>query len=138
MLQANRNAAFDQYCAIARKRQPLIDKIESLESKLNQCGKPETESFDDLKRRKMCNYKAMCVIFFSVLMLFVFGFFAILIIIIDFVKEGTSSLGYHTLLIVSGIVVVLSLSYNFASKVANGYEKLTVKMDRYESKNCVN
>ncbi|KAI1703075.1 hypothetical protein DdX_15134 [Ditylenchus destructor] len=124
IIQADRNAAYDQYCAIARKRQPLIYKLESLESKLNQCGKPETESFDDLKRRTKCYYKAMSVISFSVLMLFSVGFLiiiaAILIIIIDFVKEGTSSLGYHTLLIVSGIVVVLSLSYYFASKVANG------------------
>ncbi|KAI1700117.1 hypothetical protein Ddc_18227 [Ditylenchus destructor] len=37
-IQADRNAIFDQYCAIAQKRQPIIDKIESLESKLDQCG----------------------------------------------------------------------------------------------------
>ncbi|KAI1701646.1 hypothetical protein DdX_15991 [Ditylenchus destructor] len=51
-IQRNQNDACQQYKAIARKRQPIIDKIESLESKLDQCRKPETERIAVLKRRQ--------------------------------------------------------------------------------------
>ncbi|KAI1691750.1 hypothetical protein Ddc_24068 [Ditylenchus destructor] len=50
--QADRNDAYNQICANARKRKPIIDQIENLESKLDQCGESETERFAELERRK--------------------------------------------------------------------------------------
>ncbi|KAI1703068.1 hypothetical protein DdX_15127 [Ditylenchus destructor] len=72
-IQTDRNAAYDQYCAIARKRQPIIDKIESLESKLDQCRMPETENYAYLKRRLNENSLKKDVIWFLAFLVFLYA-----------------------------------------------------------------
>ncbi|KAI1690709.1 hypothetical protein Ddc_24777 [Ditylenchus destructor] len=133
-IQANKNATFDRYCAIARKRQPIIDKIESLESKLDQCGKSETERFADLKRRQERYQTAIFVTVVPVTILFIVDIFAIIIAAIEYAEKITLTLSFYIFLIVSVIIVVLLF---IIRKLGSVDDKLQLKVDRYENKKYI-
>ncbi|KAI1691872.1 hypothetical protein DdX_21590 [Ditylenchus destructor] len=125
-----KDVAYKQYCANARK--PIIDKIERLESKLDQCRKPDAEILADLERRRMRYGIAKIVTVSLVLVVLLTGAVAIIALLIGYPTDWEKLLS-----IVSGIglTVVLPLLILTLMKLEGVYDELEVKASRYKTEN---
>ncbi|KAI1698417.1 hypothetical protein DdX_17911 [Ditylenchus destructor] len=136
-IQNDKNAARIQYRPNARKRQPIIDKIERLESKLDHSRKPETLA--DLEFRRMSYEQDMCMM--RLLGLIVLGAITLIAItLIRYLTDGEELPEYSVrLAIVSGIglAVVLLLLVLAYQKLNVVYDKLVLKESRYENRKYI-